>query len=170
MSGQGLPLPLVLIGPMGAGKTKVGRRVARSLDVPFIDTDKRIVADHGAITDIFADRGEPAFRELERDAVTAALAEPAVVSLGGGAVLHPDTQRDLAGHTVVLLTVTANAVAARIRTDKRPLLKNGTGDWQRIYDERRPIYERLATISVDTSSEPIERIAERIADWARGRA
>jgi shikimate kinase len=155
---------------MGAGKTKVGRRVARSLDVPFIDTDKRIVADHGAITDIFADRGEPAFRELERDAVTAALAEPAVVSLGGGAVLHPDTQRDLAGHTVVLLTVTANAVAARIRTDKRPLLKNGTGDWQRIYDERRPIYERLATISVDTSSEPIERIAERIADWARGRA
>ncbi|MCU1559824.1 shikimate kinase [Mycetocola sp.] len=170
MSGQGLPLPLVLIGPMGAGKTKVGRRVARSLDVPFIDTDKRIVADHGAITDIFADRGEPAFREMERDAVTAALAEPAVVSLGGGAVLHPDTQRDLAGHTVVLLTVTANAVAARIRTDKRPLLKNGTGDWQRIYDERRPIYERLATISVDTSSEPIERIAERIADWARGRA
>nr|WP_297360089.1 shikimate kinase [Mycetocola sp.] len=155
---------------MGAGKTKVGRRVARSLDVPFIDTDKRIVADHGAITDIFADRGEPAFREMERDAVTAALAEPAVVSLGGGAVLHPDTQRDLAGHTVVLLTVTANAVAARIRTDKRPLLKNGTGDWQRIYDERRPIYERLATISVDTSSEPIERIAERIADWARGRA
>jgi shikimate kinase len=170
VSGQGLPLPLVLIGPMGAGKTKVGRRVARSLDVPFIDTDKRIVADHGAITDIFADRGEPAFREMERDAVTAALAEPAVVSLGGGAVLHPDTQRDLAGHTVVLLTVTANAVAARIRTDKRPLLKNGTGDWQRIYDERRPIYERLATISVDTSSEPIERIAERIADWARGRA
>jgi shikimate kinase len=170
VSTQALPLPLILIGPMGAGKTKIGRRVARSLDVPFIDTDKRIVAEHGAITDIFADRGEPAFRELERDAVVAALAEPAVVSLGGGAVLHPETQRDLAERTVVLLTVTGEAVAARIRTDKRPLLKNGTGDWQRIYDERRPIYERLATISFDTSSEPIEHIAERIADWARGHA
>lgn len=168
MSTPALPLPLVLIGPMGAGKTKIGRRVARSLDVPFVDTDKRIVAEHGPITDIFAEHGEPAFRQLERDAVQAALAEDAVVSLGGGAVLHQDTQRDLAGRTVILLTVTAAAVAARIRTDKRPLLANGTGDWQRIYDERRPIYERLATVSFDTSSEPIERIAERIADWARG--
>jgi shikimate kinase len=170
VSTPALPLPLILIGPMGAGKTKIGRRVARSLDVPFIDTDKRIVAEHGAITDIFADRGEPAFRELERHAVVAALAEAAVVSLGGGAVLHQDTQRDLADRTVVLLTVTGEAVAARIRTDKRPLLKNGTGDWQRIYDERRPIYERLATISFDTSSEPIEHIAERISYWARGHA
>ncbi|MET0932396.1 MAG: shikimate kinase [Mycetocola sp.] len=163
-------LPLVLIGPMGAGKTKIGRRVARSLDAPFIDTDKRIVAEHGAITAIFADRGEPAFRELERAAVVAALAEPAVVSLGGGAVLDPDTQTDLADCTVVLLTITGEAVAARIKTDKRPLLKDGTGEWQRIYDERRPIYERLATISFDTSNEPIEHIAERIADWARGHA
>jgi shikimate kinase len=170
VSTPALSLPLVLIGPMGAGKTKIGRLVARSLGVPFIDTDKSIVADHGPITGIFADRGEPAFRELERDAVAAALAQPAVVSLGGGAVLHPDTQQELAGLTVVLLTVTGEAVSARIRTDKRPLLKNGTGDWQRIYDERRPIYERLATISFDTSSEPIEHIAERIADWARGNA
>ena len=170
MNASTLPLPLILIGPMGAGKTKIGRRVARSLDVPFVDTDKRIVDEHGPIADLFTDRGEPVFRDIERVAVVAALAEPAVVSLGGGAVLHPDTQRDLAGHNVVLLTVTGAAVAARIRTDKRPLLKNGTGEWQRIYDERRPIYERLATISFDTSSEPIERIAERIADWARGHA
>lgn len=170
MSSPALPLPLVLIGPMGAGKTKIGRRVARSLDVPFIDTDKRIVAEHGAITEIFADRGEPAFRELERAAVVEALAAPAVVSLGGGAVLDAGTQADLAACTVVLLTITGEAVAARIKTDKRPLLKNGTGEWQRIYDERRPIYERLATISFDTSSEPIEQIAERIADWARGTA
>ncbi|MET4637060.1 shikimate kinase [Mycetocola sp. 2940] len=170
MSAAELPLPLVLIGPMGAGKTKIGRRVARALDVPFIDTDKRIVAEHGEITEIFADRGEPAFRELERAAVVAALAEPAVVSLGGGAVLNADTQADLAACTVVLLTITGEAVAARIKTEKRPLLKNGTGEWQRIYDERRPVYERLATISFDTSSEPIEQIAERIADWARGTA
>ncbi|WP_411720150.1 shikimate kinase [Mycetocola sp.] len=170
MSTPALPLPLILIGPMGAGKTKIGRRVARALAVPFIDTDKRIVADHGPINEIFANHGEPVFRELERDAVAAALAEPAVVSLGGGAVLHAETQRDLADRTVVLLTVSGEAVAARIKTGKRPLLKNGAADWQRIYDERRPIYEQLATISFDTSSEPIERIADKIADWARGQA
>lgn len=170
MSEQAKPLPLVLIGPMGAGKTKIGRRVARSLSVPFIDTDKRIVADHGPITEIFASHGEPEFRRLERIAVADALKEPAVVSLGGGAVIDPDTQRDLDGLTVVLLTVTAEAVAARIRTDKRPLLKDGTGDWQRIYEDRRPTYERLATITFDTSREPIENIADRIADWAKGHA
>lgn len=155
---------------MGAGKTKIGKRVARALDVRFIDTDKVIVADHGPITEIFETQGEPAFRALERNAVATALKETAVISLGGGAVLDPDTQRDLDGLTVVLLTVTAEAVAARIRTDKRPLLKNGTGDWQRIYDERRAIYERLATITYDTSSEPIEDIADRIAAWAEGHA
>lgn len=170
MSNQAQPLPLVLIGPMGAGKTKIGRRVARALDVPFIDTDKRIVADHGPITEIFEQLGEPAFRSLERDAVARALKEPAIVSLGGGAVLDPDTQQELAGLTVVLLTITAEAVSARIKTDKRPLLKNGTEDWQRIYDERRAIYERLATITFDTSREPIDGIAERIAAWAKGLA
>lgn len=170
MNSSALPLPLVLIGPMGAGKTKIGRRVAKSLDVPFIDTDKRIVAEHGPITEIFAEHGEEAFRKLERDAVAAALAEPAVVSLGGGAVLDAETRNDLAGCTVVLLTITGEAVAARIKTDKRPLLKNGTGEWQRIYDERRAIYEGLATITFDTSTQPIEDIAERIADWARGTA
>ncbi len=170
MSSHALPLPLVLIGPMGAGKTKIGRRVARSLGVPFIDTDKTIVAEHGPITEIFASQGEPAFRRLERDAVAAALKEQAVVSLGGGAVLDADSQRDLAGLTVVLLTVTAEAVAARIRTNKRPLLRQGTDDWQRIYEERRPLYERLATISFDTSREPIEGIADRIAAWAEGHA
>ena len=170
MSGQAQPLPLVLIGPMGAGKTKIGKRVARALDVPFIDTDKRIVAEHGPITEIFAQQGEQVFRAVERDVVAAALKESAVVSLGGGAVLDPDSQRDLAGLTVVLLTVTAEAVSARIRTDKRPLLKDGPGEWQRIYEERRPLYERLATITFDTSSEPIEGIADRIAAWAEGHA
>ncbi|MCP2030835.1 shikimate kinase [Okibacterium sp. HSC-33S16] len=162
--------PLVFIGPMGAGKTRIGRRVAKALDVPFLDTDKLIVAEHGPISDIFETQGESAFRELEKEAVAAALSEQAVVSLGGGAVLHPETRGALAGKTVVLLTVSAEAVAARINTSKRPLLKNGTGEWQRIYDERRDVYDALATTRFDTSSEPIERIAENIATWAKGRA
>ncbi|WP_232528791.1 shikimate kinase [Mycetocola zhujimingii] len=171
MSDDRRPLyPLVFIGPMGAGKTRIGRRVAKALDVPFLDTDKIIVAEHGPIAGIFESRGEVAFRALEKDAVADALAERAVVSLGGGAVLNPETRAALADKTVVLLTVSADAVAARIKTDKRPLLANGTADWQRIYDERRAIYDELATITFDTSTQPIERIAADIATWAKGRA
>ena len=76
--------PVVLIGPMGAGKTRVGKRVARLLDVGFTDTDKVIVAEHGPIADLFAEHGEPYFRRLERAAVVAALETDHVVSLGGG--------------------------------------------------------------------------------------
>ncbi|HEX7834392.1 MAG TPA: shikimate kinase, partial [Pseudolysinimonas sp.] len=71
----------VLIGPMGAGKTKVGRRVARLLDVGFVDTDKAIVAENGPIADLFALYGEPHFRRLERSAVVDALTTDGVVSL-----------------------------------------------------------------------------------------
>lgn len=160
-------LPLVLIGPMGSGKTRVGRRVAKALDVRFIDTDKVIAAQHGSITDIFETHGEAHFRTLERQAVADALREKAVVSLGGGAVLDPESQRVLANHTVIELTVTAEAVLARMNTAKRPLLKDGPDAWQRIYDERREIYSRLATVTFDTSHVAISRIADDIAAWAR---
>jgi len=164
------PLPVVLIGPMGSGKTKVGRRVARTLGVPFVDTDKRVVAQHGPITDIFREHGEGFFRRLEREAVSQALTEKAVVSLGGGAILDEDTQNDLRQHPVVLLTVTAEAVAARISTDARPLLADGIENWQRIYDERAHIYESLASVTFDTSTGPIMQIADRIATWAKEKA
>lgn len=74
------PLTLVLVGPMAAGKTSVGRRVARRLGVAFVDTDKRIVAEHGPIPGIFAEYGEAHFRELERAAVAQALADGGVIS------------------------------------------------------------------------------------------
>jgi len=153
---------------MGSGKTRIGKRVAKLLGVPFIDTDKAIVAEHGPITQIFADHGEARFRELERAAVADALSQRAVVSLGGGAVIDPETQRDLRLHTVVELTVTADAVLARMDTSKRPLLADGPEAWQRIYDERREIYAMLATMTFDTSTGPITRIAQNIAEWARG--
>lgn len=159
-------LPLVFIGPMGSGKTRIGSRVAKILGAPFVDTDKRIVADHGPIPEIFVSQGEPRFRAIERDVVARALTETAVISLGGGAILDTETQRDLASHRVVLLTVSADAVARRVNTDKRPLLKDGGDAWQRIYDERREIYERLASVSFDTTHEPAMKVAEAIAAWA----
>jgi shikimate kinase len=156
---------VVLIGAPGSGKTRTGKRLARLLRVQFIDTDKRIVAAHGAIADIFAAHGEPHFRELERAEVVAALAERAVVTLGGGAVLDAATQADLAGHRVVQLTVAPTAVASRIAGGKRPLLKDGIGAWTALVAARQPIYDRLSQLSIDTSRQPLDRVAQRIADW-----
>lgn len=158
---------LVLIGPMGAGKTRVGKRVARLLDAPFADTDKLVVAAHGPIATIFAEHGESRFRALERAAVVEALAGDGVVSLGGGAVLDPATRADLADLPVVLLTVSARAVEGRLGEGKRPLLRDGLADWQRIFAERRAIYEELADLTIDTSHRPYDAIAEEVAAWAR---
>lgn len=159
--------PVVLVGPMGAGKTRVGKRVARLLGVGFTDTDKVIVAEHGPIADLFAEHGEPYFRDLERAAVEAALETDHVVSLGGGAVLDPATQQDLIEQRVAFLTVSARAVEGRLGEGKRPLLRNGVSDWQRIFDERRDIYEGLSDLTIDTSHRPYDSIAEEVAAWVQ---
>jgi shikimate kinase len=158
--------PVVLIGPMAAGKTRVGKRVARILGTGFQDTDKLIVAEHGPIPALFDEFGEPHFRALERDAVARALASDDVVALGGGAVLAPETQELLACHRVVLVTVTPEAVAARIGDGRRPLVRGGLPDWERIYAERLPIYQKLALLTVDTSHRPIDAVAQEVAAWS----
>ncbi|MCW4384336.1 shikimate kinase [Salinibacterium sp. SYSU T00001] len=158
--------PLVtFIGAPGSGKTRIGKRVARHLGVPFIDTDKRIVAEHGPIADIFERFGEPHFRRLEREAVVAALREPAVVSLGGGAIISADTRADLAKTRVVRLVVSAEAVASRITGGKRPLLGAGVEAWKALVEQRQPLYDSVPSRIWDTSSRPIDHIAEEIAEW-----
>jgi shikimate kinase len=155
---------VVLIGAPGAGKTRLGKRVARLLDLPFVDTDKRIVAEHGPIPAIFAEHGEPRFRELEREQVRRALGEHAVVALGGGAVLDP--QDELLQHRVAQLAVTAEAVARRIAGDKRPLV-TGVEAWSALVEKRRPIYDRLARRTFDTSRLPLDTIAADLVTWIR---
>lgn len=157
--------PVVFIGPMGAGKTRVGKRVARRLGVGFTDTDKVVAAAHGPIAAIFDAHGEEHFRRLEREAVAAALRSTDVVSLGGGAVLDPASQAELEPLPVVYLTVTAEVVAPRLADGRRPLVRDGIESWQRIYDERRPVYERLASIIVDTGARPYDAIAEEVLSW-----
>lgn len=161
---------LVLIGPMGAGKSSLGRKVAKTLRVPFVDTDVLITRAHGAIPELFAERGEAGFRALERDAVARALNGDGVVALGGGAVLHADTHAELRGHRVALLTIAPERVAARIAGDKRPLLagEDPVARWHAIYDERRAVYEELADAVFDTSAGTMSQIAGRIAAWTRG--
>lgn len=161
---------LVLIGPPVAGKSRVGKRVARILDAAFIDTDRVIVAEHGPISEIFAERGEPAFRALEAHAVIEALEQCAVVALGGGAVMTPSVAAALTGRPVVLLTIAPEAAAERLDPETRPLVRDGIGAWVDLVARRMPTYRALATASWDTSTRPIDHIAAEIAEWARDRA
>jgi shikimate kinase len=158
---------VVLIGAPGAGKTRIGKRVAKQLGLPFVDTDKRIVAQHGAIPEIFAEHGEPHFRQLEREQVKAALTEHAVVALGGGAVLDPETQGELEQLTVIQLTVEPEAIAERNVAAGRPLLVGGVDAWLALVATRQPVYDRLSRASFDTSSRPAERIADEIVAWLK---
>ena len=153
-----------LIGPPAAGKSRVGRRLARRLDLPFTDTDAVIVRDHGPISQIFAVQGEPAFRALERAPVVPALATLGIVTGGGGAVLVPLTHADRQRARVVLLTVSPEAVAARIDDGKRPLVQ-GIESWLQLVAKRMPLYESLADYRADTSRRPISTIVEEIAEW-----
>ena len=158
--------PIVLIGPMGVGKTTLGKKLARRLELPFLDTDQILVNKHGPISEIFQQLGEPEFRKLEELAVAEALKDLTVVSTGGGAVLSEVTQQLLSKATVIYLETDGRHINSRLGKGNRPLLKNGFEDWKRIYDERRPIYEKLANITVNTSRQglkaSIDEICERL--------
>ena len=157
---------VILTGPPGSGKTTVGRALAALLRVELRDTDQAIEVQQGqSISDIFMDQGEPRFRELERDEVESSLASHSgVLSLGGGAVMDPETSAALAGHTVVFLDVGIADAAKRVGFDRsRPLLAvNPRAQWIRMMDLRRPTYERLATFSVQTAGRPPQDIAAEI--------
>ncbi len=157
--------PVVLIGPPASGKTKVGKRVAALLGTTHLDTDRVVVAAHGPIPEIFDNLGEQAFRQLERQAVVEALGTTSVVSLGGGAVTHPDTLADLQHHTVIGLTISEDAVSSRLDNDKRPLLKNGVADWVELVKKRQHLYDQVTTWSVDASHRSADDVAEQIVSW-----
>ena len=161
---------VVLVGPMGAGKTTVARILAERWGVPVRDTDADVEATAGkAVQEIFVDDGEAAFRALERDAVATALAEhPGVLSLGGGAVLDESTRERLRGHTVVFLKVGLAAAVKRVGLgESRPVLNQAVGGVRTrikaLLDERTPIYESVATITVDTDGHTPQDVAAEIA-------
>jgi shikimate kinase len=156
---------LVLIGPPGAGKSTIGRLVAKRLGVLFSDTDEMVEASAGrSVSDIFVVDGEPTFRELERAAVVEALQRPGVVALGGGAVMDPRTEADLAGHAVVFLDVRIADAAGRVGFGaSRPLLSvNPRAQWTSLMTERRPVYTRVARVRVDTAGREPGDIADEV--------
>jgi len=157
----------VLVGPPGSGKTQAGRALARLLGVTFLDTDEAVEQAAGrSVADIFVDDGETVFRELERAAVASALAEErGVVSLGGGAVLDAGTRSRLEGLAVVFLDVGIADASRRIGFDRsRPLLGiNPRASWIALMNERRPTYEAVGTVRVDTAGRTPEEVAETVA-------
>ncbi len=154
---------LVIVGAPGAGKSSVGERVARSLGAEFIDTDRLVEERAGkAVGDIFVSDGEAAFRAMEAQAVSDAInTEGAVVSLGGGSVLDPTTRSLLAGRPVVWLRVSLTDAAKRVGlgTARPLLLGNVRGTLLRLLDERTPLYDEVATWTVDTDGRSLDEVA-----------
>jgi shikimate kinase len=164
---------VVLIGPPGSGKTSVGERLARLLSVDLRDTDADIEAAQGrTVSDIFVSDGEEHFRQLEREAVATAIAEHSgVLSLGGGAPIDEETQAILTqyvadGGVVVFLDISLTAVVPRVGLNaSRPLLLgNPRQKWLALMKDRRPVYEKLATMTVLTDNRRPKHIAAEIAE------
>lgn len=159
--------PLVLIGPMGAGKSTLGRKLAKLLETKFLDTDRMISASHGPIPKIFEDQGEDRFRTLETAALEKALKSPAVIATGGGVVVTKKNRELLQDMPTIFLDTNADWVLSRINLDKRPLLKSDPSMWEMLYQERLGYYQQLATATVVTANRPIRVVLEELESKAR---
>ena len=159
---------VVLVGPMGAGKSTVAGLLAQRWGTTVRDTDQDIEAAEGRqISEIFVDDGEEHFRALERAAVADALAgHPGVLALGGGAVLDPGTRAALAGQTVAFLNVGLSDAVKRVGLGVgRPLLLgNVRSRIKALLDERLPIYREVATVQVGTDGRTPEDVAAEVAE------
>jgi shikimate kinase len=156
----------VLVGPPGAGKSTVGLLLARQLGVVFTDTDDVVVAQAGKpVADIFVEDGEAAFRALESAAVATELERhDGVLALGGGAVLDPATRARLSGHRVVFLDVALADATARVglNRDRPLLLGNPRARLRLLMDQRRPLYDEVATVTVATGGRTADEVADAV--------
>jgi len=159
---------VVLVGPMGAGKSTVGQLLAERWNMAFRDTDDDVEQAEGrTISDIFVDDGEERFRSLERAAVARAVADHSgVLAVGGGAVMAEETRALLAGQRVVFLRVGLSDAAARVGLGaSRPLLLgNVRGTMKALLDERTPVYESVAGVVVDTDGRTPDEVADAVAE------
>lgn len=179
MSGVRHSIPVaVIIGMMGAGKTRVGKEVAHIMDLPFADADVEIQHDIGmGIPEFFERESEPAFRKVEADLIADMLEDfDGIFSLGGGAPMTPSTQRALAeyidrgGRVVYLDADPAEAMERANRGGGRPML-NGDADarWKKLYKERDPVFRRVANVRVRTRGQTPQMAARKVMDMIRER-
>jgi shikimate kinase len=160
---------VVLIGPMGAGKTTVAGLLAQAWGCEVRDTDQDVEAQEGrSVQEIFVELGEPYFRDRERAAVRAAVREhTGVLALGGGAVMDPGTREVLEGARVVFLNVGLADAAKRVGLGQgRPLLVgNVRSRIKAILSERLPVYAAVASYVAETDGRPAEEVAEEVRAW-----
>lgn len=155
---------IVLIGPPGSGKSTVGVALAAHLQWPFVDTDALIeLKASKKITDIFVEDGEEHFRTIEFETLQEVLLEPsAVISLGGGAPISQRAQDALVSSesSIVFLDVSLSTAAPRVgfNRDRPLLLGNPRAQWQALSDQRRPIYEKLSTLSIKVDDMSVDEI------------
>jgi shikimate kinase len=168
------PVPLadrsiVLVGLMGAGKTTVGRRLAKRLDLAFVDADAEIEEAAGeTIPEIFERRGEAAFRAGERRVIARLLAgPPQVLATGGGAYMDPVTRANIAARGIsIWLKADLDILMKRVgKRGDRPLLQNGDPrtTMQRLMDERYPVYAE-ADVTIESLEGPHDAVVETIVD------
>lgn len=164
--------PIVLIGPMAAGKTYIGTHLARFYGYEFLDADQLIVERYGEVSEIFEIFGEAYFRELERKTIEEVLTSPVyrntVFSLGGGAPMTDSVAELLHDECVVYILVDADTVTPRITGNKtRPLLQpNPVERWTEIFERRRSRYEELAHFTLDArGGRPITEMTAEIQTY-----
>ncbi len=158
---------VVLIGPPGAGKSTVAKALASRTGWTVRDTDDDVERAAGrSVSEIFTQSGEAEFRRMEREAVAAALAEhTGILSLGGGAVMDPDTQRLLAGHRVVFLSISMPIGVRRTgMSDQRPMFVgvNARAMFKSLLEARLPVYRSLALVEIDTDHMTAGQVADRV--------
>jgi shikimate kinase len=161
---------VILIGPMGSGKTTIGQLIAKRLDIAFRDTDQVIEGETGrTVSDIFLEDGEDAFRLLEKSVLrNELLSDGTVLALGGGAPISMDAQSALRAiaSPVVFLDISLATVAPRIgfNRDRPLLLHNPRGQWQTLMEARRPIYESIADTVIDVNTKSETEIVDEILE------
>jgi shikimate kinase len=158
---------IVLVGLMGAGKTKIGRRLATRLNLPFFDSDTEIEAAAGeTIEEIFRNRGEEVFRDGERRVIARLLTQPVhVLATGGGAFMDPATRALISRRGVsVWLRADLDVLAARVaRRNNRPLLqqRDARAVLAELIERRHPIYAE-ANVTIDSGEGPLELTTVRV--------
>ena len=157
---------LVFVGAPGSGKTTIGKQVAQKLGVEFIDVDNEIEMDEKTtISDIFVQKGEAYFRQLERAKISELLNSfNGVLSLGGGSVLDESTRQALAIAPVVWLKVSSGDAFSRVGLGlSRPVLMgNVRSTLVKLLEERTPLYEEVADWEIDTSKKSIEEVVQEV--------
>lgn len=162
---------IVLIGFMGSGKTSVGKRLGKRLQLPFVDTDEMIEEKMGmTVSDIFEKFGETYFRQLETETIKELLGDSrrCVISVGGGLPVQPQNRQYLKEiGDVIFLTATADVLTERLRADDtRPKLKGGDlrEKITSLMEQREAAYQEAATMVIDTSRQTFGKIIEKIVE------